>query len=37
MEAARKWKFAPNAARAWVLHFELRRSGVRAIPQAVSS
>jgi TonB family protein len=37
MEAARKWKFTPNAARAWVLHFEFRRSGVRAIPQPVGS
>jgi TonB family protein len=37
MEAARKWKFAPNAARAWVLHFELRRSGTRAIPQPIGS
>jgi TonB family protein len=37
MEAARKWKFTPNASRAWVLHFELRRSGVRVIPQPVGS
>jgi TonB family protein len=37
MEAARKWKFATNAARTWVLHFEFRRSGTRVIPQPVGS
>ena len=37
MEAARKWKFAPNAPRNWVLHFEFRRSGTRVIPQPVGS
>ena len=37
MEAARKWKFTPTAARAWVLHFELRRSGTRVIPQPLGS
>lgn len=37
MEAARKWKFAPGAARAWVLHFEFRRSGTRVIPQPINS
>jgi TonB family protein len=37
MEAARKWKFAPNAGRAWILHFEFRRSGTRVIPAPVGS
>jgi TonB family protein len=37
MEAARKWKFTPTAARAWVLQFEFRRSGVRVIPAPASS
>ena len=37
MEAARKWKFAPGAARAWILHFEFRRSGTRVIPQPATS
>jgi TonB family protein len=37
IEAARKWKFTPNASRAWVLHFELRRSGTRVIPQPLGS
>lgn len=37
MEAARKWKFATNRARAWVLHFEFRRSGTRVIPQPIGS
>jgi TonB family protein len=37
MEAARKWKFSPNAGRAWILHFELRRSGTRVIPQPLGS
>lgn len=37
MEAARKWKFAANAARTWILHFEFRRSGTRVIPQPAGS
>jgi eukaryotic-like serine/threonine-protein kinase len=37
MEAARKWKFAANAPRTWVLHFEFRRSGARVIPQPEAS
>jgi TonB family protein len=35
MEAARKWRFAANAAHEWVLHFEFRRSGTRVIPQPI--
>jgi eukaryotic-like serine/threonine-protein kinase len=37
MEAARKWKFATNAAHAWILHFEYRRSGTRVMPQPAAS
>jgi TonB family protein len=37
MEAARKWKFATNAAHAWILHFEYRHSGTRVIPQPAAS